>query len=69
MEEKMLAVQLRKQSSEELGNTLLELRREQLRLRIQQTEGEVGQTHLVRRIRRTIARIKTLLREGDKDGK
>ena len=53
--------QLRKQSDAELGEQLLELRREHFNLRMQKGAGEQSQTHHFKRVRREIAQIKTLL--------
>lgn len=58
----MNAVELRKLSTTELNTKLVELREEQLKLRMQ-AMGENAQTHRFGEIKRTIARIKTLLTE------
>ena len=68
----MEASELRKKSVEELNEELLELRREQFNLRMQQATGELAQTHQHNRVRKDIARIKTVLNElkrvaGDKE--
>jgi len=55
---------LRKQSSTELNEQLIELRREQFNLRMQKGAGQQTQTHHFKRVRREIAQVKTLL--GDK---
>ena len=49
------------QSAEELQKTLLGLRKEQFNLRLQQGTGQLSQTHLVRAVRKDIARVKTQL--------
>ena len=54
---------LREKSVEELGTELLELRREQFNLRMQNATGELGQNHQHRRVRKDIARVKTVLNE------
>jgi large subunit ribosomal protein L29 len=53
--------ELRKQSAQDLGEQLLELRREQFNLRMQKGAGAQTQTHHFKRVRRDIAQIKTLL--------
>lgn len=53
--------QLRGKSPADLSAQLLELRREQFNLRMQKGAGQLTQTHQVRKVRRDIARIKTLL--------
>jgi large subunit ribosomal protein L29 len=52
---------LRAKSVEELEADLLQLRREQLKYRIQQSTGQLSQSHLIRQARRDVAKIKTLL--------
>jgi large subunit ribosomal protein L29 len=53
--------ELRKKSSGELNDHLGELRREQFNLRMQKGSGQLQQTHQLGRVRREIARVKTLL--------
>jgi large subunit ribosomal protein L29 len=59
----MKANELRDKSVDDLNNQLLQLRKDQLKLRMQQSTGQLGQPHLIRETRRDIARIKTLLNE------
>jgi len=59
----MKASKLREQTTAELRQELLALRREQFNLRMQQATGQLAQTHQFGQIRRNIARIKTVLRE------
>jgi large subunit ribosomal protein L29 len=59
----MEASELRKKSVEELNEELLALRREQFNLRMQKATGELNQNHEHRRVRKDIARIKTVLNE------
>ncbi|MGK2959605.1 MAG: 50S ribosomal protein L29 [Candidatus Malihini olakiniferum] len=53
--------ELREKSVEELNTELLDLLREQFNLRMQVANGQLQQTHLVKRVRRNIERVKTLL--------
>ena len=53
--------ELRQKSAEELNAELLNLRKEQFNLRMQKGTGQLNQTHQVKRVRREIAQIKTLL--------
>ena len=53
--------ELRKQSPQDLSEQLVELRREQFNLRMQQGSGQQKQTHHFKRVKREIAQIKTLL--------
>ncbi|MBC9129789.1 50S ribosomal protein L29 [Frischella sp. Ac48] len=59
----MKAKELREKSVEELNTELLDKLREQFNLRMQLASGQLQQTHLVKQVRRDIARIKTLLTE------
>ncbi|MAF83585.1 MAG: 50S ribosomal protein L29 [Gammaproteobacteria bacterium] len=59
----MNATELRQKNGQELADELLELRREQFNLRMQQATGQLVRPHEYRRVRRDIARIKTVLRE------
>jgi len=65
----MEAVELRKKSAAELTDELLNLRREQFNLRMQQATGQLVRSDQYRRVRRDIARVKTVIREHDKDQK
>ena len=53
--------QLREKSAGELKAHLTELRKEQFSLRMQKATGQLPKTHETRRVRREIARVKTLL--------
>lgn len=59
----MKAKELREKSVEELNAELLNLLREQFNLRMQLAGGQLQQTHLLKQVRRNIARVKTLLTE------
>ena len=53
--------ELRNKSAQELTAHLSELRNEQFKLRMQKGSGQLTQTHQVKRVRREIAQVKTLL--------
>jgi len=55
--------EFRGKSSEELKQELLRLLREQFDLRMQKTTAQLAQTHLLKQVRRDIARVRTLLGE------
>ena len=57
------AEDLRAQSTDELGDQLLKLKKEQFNLRFQRANGQLEKTNRVREVRRTIARIETVLTE------
>jgi len=59
----MNAADLRSKSAEELNEELVALRREQFNLRMQQATGELAQVHQHGRVRKDIARVKTVLNE------
>ena len=59
----MQASDLREKSVNELNEELVALRREQFNLRMQQATGELTHNHEHRRVRREIARVKTVLNE------
>ena len=59
----MEASELRKKSVEELNEELVALRREQFNLRMQKATQELQQHTEHRRVRRDIARVKTVLNE------
>ena len=58
----MNATELRTKSKDELLSELLELRKEQFNLRMQQAIGQLARADQYRNVRRDIARIKTVLR-------
>ena len=58
----MKAVDLRGKSQEELNKELLSLRREQFNLRMQQATGQMSRPHEHKRVRKSIARVKTFMR-------
>ena len=59
----MNTVELREKSVEELNAALLELLREQFNMRMQNSTGQLAQTHLLKNVRRDIARVKTILNQ------
>ena len=59
----MDATELRKKSVDELNDALIELRREQHSLRWQAATGDLSNTAEPRRVRKDIARVKTVLKE------
>jgi len=59
----MKAVDLRSKSIDELNEELVALRREQFNLRMQHATGEMTHNHEHGRVRKDIARIKTVLNE------
>lgn len=63
----MKATELRTKSQEELTTLLSSQRREQFKLRLLKSGGEFKKTNQFKMIRRTIARILTLLSEMNRE--
>lgn len=57
----MKVADLKDKSVDELSATLLKLREEQFKLRMQKSTGQLGQTHLLNENKKSIARVKTLM--------
>lgn len=55
--------ELRKKTESELKDLLLQNKRESLNLRIQKVNGQLESPAQVRKARKLVARVKTLLRE------
>lgn len=54
---------LRSKSPVELQEALVELRKDQFKLRMQKNTGQLGQSHLLPAVKKDIARVKTLINE------
>jgi large subunit ribosomal protein L29 len=54
--------EVRRLTSDQLGEQLLSLKKEQFNLRFQAATSQLEKTHRVREVRRDIARIQTVLR-------
>ena len=59
----MNATEFRSKSAEELETTLSDLRREQFNLRMQKGTGQLSRPSEMNRVRKAIARIKTVMNE------
>lgn len=64
----MKAAELREKTVEELKSELTENYKEQFKLRMQQATGQLTRTSEVKRVRREIARIKTVLSQKNVAG-
>ncbi len=64
----MKVTELREKTAPDLKEELLRLRKEQFGLRMQKASGQLGQTHMVKEMRRDIARVKTVLKGKREDG-
>jgi large subunit ribosomal protein L29 len=59
----MKASEIRQKSAEDLAKELEELHKEQFNLRMQNATGQLARNSELKRVRRDIARIKTVLNE------
>ena len=60
----MKAQELREKTKDELHSEVLRLQREHFSLRMQLASGQLGQPHLLKAVRRDIARVKTIMKES-----
>ena len=63
----MKASELRDKSVDELQQEVENLVKEQFNYRMQQSTGQLGQSHLLKQAKKDIARIKTVLNEKRKE--
>ncbi|QCI17314.1 50S ribosomal protein L29 [Buchnera aphidicola (Aphis helianthi)] len=59
-------LKFRKKNFQELNRELLELLREKFNLRMQCASGKLKQSHLLRKVKRNIAQLKTILTEKER---
>lgn len=64
----MKTSELRDKTVAELQAQLEQLRKDQFGQRMQKVTGQLGQTHLLKEVRRDIARVKTIISEKQKSG-
>jgi large subunit ribosomal protein L29 len=64
----MKASELRDKSLDELKKELMEKLKEQFNLRMQNGTGQLARHHVIKEVRRDIARIKTVMNEMRKAG-
>ena len=60
----MKATDLRTKSADELQAEVLRLQKENFALRMQRASGQLGQSHLLKEVRRDLARVKTIMKEA-----
>ena len=65
----LTAKDLRERDEAGLKEEVLNIRKEQFNLRMQQGAGEMAKSHLFKNARRDIARVKTILAEKKQAGK
>ncbi|ALD15440.1 50S ribosomal protein L29 [Buchnera aphidicola (Aphis glycines)] len=59
-------LKFRQKDCQNLNIELLQLLREQFNLRMQSASGKLKQPHLLRKVRRNIAQVKTILTEKER---
>jgi large subunit ribosomal protein L29 len=59
----MKATELRKKTKDELGVVLIDLSREKFNLKMQKGTGQLAKPDQVKKVRRDIARVHTLINE------
>ena len=64
----MKVSELKEKSVEELKETLVSLAKDQFKNRMDQSTGQLNQTHLLKATKKDIARVKTVLNEKMKVG-
>ena len=57
----MKVAELKDKSADELTKSLIQLREQQFKLRMQKSTGQLSQTHLLKDNKQSIARVKTIL--------
>ena len=60
----MKVTDLRAKSADELQAEVLRLQKEHFALRMQRASGQLGQSHLLKEVRRDLARVKTIMKEA-----
>lgn len=61
----MKTSEIRKMSKEEISSKITELKKELFDLRMKQATGNLDKPHRVNELRKTVARLKTVLNEMD----
>lgn len=64
----MKVAELKQKDDTELNEELVALLKEQFNLRMQQGSGQLARPHLMKQVRRNIARVKTVMSEKSKAG-
>ena len=59
----MNASDMRAETVDQLSDRLLQLKKEQFNLRFQKATGQLENTHRIRQVRRTVARVLTMLKQ------
>lgn len=65
----MKSEEIRKMTTEEITKKIIESKNELFDLRMKQSNGTLVETHKIHELRKTIARLKTILKEKENGGK
>lgn len=60
--------EMRKMTTQELSDKIIECKNELFDLRMKQSNGTLLETHKIHELRKTIARLKTVLKEKENGG-
>ena len=63
MKNSKISQELKDMTVDQLGDEMIKLKKEQFNLRFQQATGQLENTARVRKVRRTVARIQTLVKQ------
>jgi len=64
----MKTIEMRKLSTEEINKKIAEIKEELFNLRMKQATGSLENPSRIRELRKTVARLKTILRERELEG-
>jgi large subunit ribosomal protein L29 len=62
----MKSEEIRKMNTAEISNKIIECKEELFKLRMEQSNGTLIKTHKIHELRKTIARLKTILNEMER---
>jgi len=60
--------EIKKLTTDEINTKIIEIKNELFELRMKQATGSLDKTHKINELRKTVARLKTILAEKEKDG-
>lgn len=64
----MKASELKEKSAQELQDILIDLRKEQFNLRMQQGTGQLSRPHQMKQVKKDIARVHTVINQAKAGG-
>lgn len=60
--------EIREMSTEDINKKIVELKNELFEMRMKQATGSLEKPHMINKLRKDVARLKTVLTEKSKDG-